>query len=164
MCFANIFPQAVACLLLLMLCLTEPRCFTLMKSGWLIISFMDHTIGAISEKPLPLPRSSWFSPVLFSRSLIVGVVQSLSHAWLCNPMDCSTPGLPVLHCLPELAQTHVHQVGDAIQSSHPLLPLGLLPQCFPASGSFPVSWLFTSGGQSIGASVSVSAFLMNIQS
>ena len=40
---------------------------------------------------------------------------------LCNPMDCSTPGLPVHHQLPELTQTHVHQVGDAIQPSHPLL-------------------------------------------
>ena len=40
---------------------------------------------------------------------------------LCDPMDCSTPGLPVHHQLPELAQTRVHQVGDAIQSSHPLL-------------------------------------------
>ena len=40
----------------------------------------------------------------------------------CDPTDCSTPGLPVLHHLPELAQTHVHWVGDAIQSSHPLLP------------------------------------------
>ena len=37
-------------------------------------------------------------------------------------MDCSTPGFPVLHCLPEFAQTYVHWVGDAIQSSHPLLP------------------------------------------
>ena len=41
---------------------------------------------------------------------------------LCDPMDCSTPGLPVLHYLSELAQTHVHCVDDAIQSSHPLLP------------------------------------------
>ena len=41
---------------------------------------------------------------------------------LCDPMDCSTPGLPVHHQLLELAQTHVHQVGDAIQPSHPLLP------------------------------------------
>ena len=40
---------------------------------------------------------------------------------LCNPMDCSTPGFPVLYLLPELAQTHIHRVGDAIQSSHPLL-------------------------------------------
>ena len=39
---------------------------------------------------------------------------------LCDRMDCSTPGLPVYHQLPELAQTHVHQVGDAIQPSHPL--------------------------------------------
>ena len=41
---------------------------------------------------------------------------------LCNPMDCSTPGLPVHYQLPEFAQTHVHWVGDAIQPSHPLLP------------------------------------------
>ena len=41
---------------------------------------------------------------------------------LCNPMDCSTPGFPVLHHLPEFAQTRVHQVSDAIQPSHPLLP------------------------------------------
>ena len=39
---------------------------------------------------------------------------------LCDPMDCSTPGFPVQHQLPEVAQTHVHQVGDAIQPSHPL--------------------------------------------
>ena len=40
---------------------------------------------------------------------------------LCDPMDYSTPGFPAHHQLPELAQTHVHQVGDAIQPSHPLL-------------------------------------------
>ena len=39
---------------------------------------------------------------------------------LCDPTDCSTPGLPVLYHLPEFAQTHVHWVGDAIQPSHPL--------------------------------------------
>ena len=39
---------------------------------------------------------------------------------LCNPMDCSMPGFPVIHQLLELTQTHVHRVGDAIQSSHPL--------------------------------------------
>ena len=41
---------------------------------------------------------------------------------LCHPRDCSTPGFPVLHCLMEFAQTHVHRVGDAIQPFHPLLP------------------------------------------
>ena len=40
---------------------------------------------------------------------------------LCDPMNCSTPGLPVYHQPPEFTQTHVHQVGDAIQTSHPLL-------------------------------------------
>ena len=42
------------------------------------------------------------------------------HQTLCDPMDCSMPGFPVHHQLPEHAQTHVHQVGDAIQPSHPL--------------------------------------------
>ena len=51
------------------------------------------------------------------------LVQLLSHVWLCNPMDCSMPGFPVLHYLLDLAQTHVHWVSDAIQPSHPLLPL-----------------------------------------
>ena len=40
---------------------------------------------------------------------------------LCDAMDCSTPGFPVHHQLPELAQTHVHRVSDAIQPSHPLV-------------------------------------------
>ena len=42
---------------------------------------------------------------------------------LCNPMEYSTPGFPVHHQLPELTQTHVHQVGDVIQQSHPLSSL-----------------------------------------
>ena len=46
-------------------------------------------------------------------------------------MDCSTPGFLVFHYLPEFAQTHVHWVGDAIQPSHPLCPLLLLPSVFP---------------------------------
>ena len=54
---------------------------------------------------------------------------------LCNPMDCSTPGFPVLHHLPELAQIHVHQVGDATQPSHPLCSF-LLPSIFPSIGVF----------------------------
>ena len=41
---------------------------------------------------------------------------------LCDLMDCSTPGFPVHHQLPEFIQTHVHLVGDAIQPFHPLLP------------------------------------------
>ena len=50
----------------------------------------------------------------------IAVVHSLGRVWLCDPMNCSTPGFPVLHHLPEFAHTHVHWVGDASQSSHPL--------------------------------------------
>ena len=51
---------------------------------------------------------------------------------LCNPMDCSMPGLPVHHHLPELAQTHVHWVGDIIQPSHPLSSPSPPPSIFPS--------------------------------
>ena len=47
-------------------------------------------------------------------------VQSLSRVRLCDPTNCSTPGFPVHHQLPEFTQTHVHRVSDAVQSSHPL--------------------------------------------
>ena len=69
----------------------------------------------------------WIYEVQFS-----SVAQSCPG--LCNPMDCSTPGLPVHHHLPELAQTHVHRVGDRVvmPSSHLVLccPLLLLPSIF----------------------------------
>ena len=82
---------------------------------------------------------------------------------LCDPTDCSTPGFPALHYLPEFAQIHVRCVDDAIQSDHPLSPFSSCPQFFPTSGSFPVSQLFTSGGQNIRASASASVLPMNIQ-
>ena len=50
----------------------------------------------------------------------ISSVQSLSRIWLCDPMNRSTPGLPVHHQLLEFTQTHAHWVGDAIQPSHPL--------------------------------------------
>ena len=51
---------------------------------------------------------------------------------LCDPMNCSTPGLPVHHQLPEFTQTHVRRVGDAIQPSHPLSSFFLLPPIPPS--------------------------------
>ena len=51
---------------------------------------------------------------------------------LCDPMDYSIPGFPAHHQLPEVAQIHVHRVGDAIQASHPLSPLLLLSSIFPS--------------------------------
>ena len=88
------------------------------------------------------------------------VTESCPTLW--DAMDCSTPGFPVLHCLLEFAQTHVHWVGFASQLSHPLSPPS--PPDFSLSqnqGPFPMSWLFPSDGQSIGAPAS--PLPMNIQ-
>ena len=75
---------------------------------------------------------------------------------LCDPMDCSTPGLPVHHQFSEFTQTHVHWIGDAIQTiSSSVIPFSSHLHSVPASGSFPTSQFFASGGQSIGASASV---------
>ena len=87
---------------------------------------------------------------------------------LCDPKDCcSTQGFPVHHQLLELAQTHVHQVSDVIQPSHPLSspspPALNLSQHQGKIDSFPRSQFFTSGVQSIGVSASASVLPMNIQ-
>ena len=90
-------------------------------------------------------------------------VQSLSHVLLCDPMDCSTPGFPVHHLLPEFTQNDVHQVGDAIQPLILCRPLLLLPSIFPSIRVFSNEPVFTSCDQSIGVSASASVLPMNIQ-
>ena len=80
-------------------------------------------------------------------------------------MDCGTPSFPVYHHLPELAQTHVHWVGDAIRPSHPLSspssPASNLPSIRLFSNES--AQFFASGGQSIRASASATVLPMNIQ-
>ena len=81
---------------------------------------------------------------------------------LCDPMDCTMPGLLVLHYLPEFAQSHVHWFSDAIQPFYSLSPSS------PALSLshirlFSMSWLFALRGQSIGISASTSVLPMNIQ-
>ena len=72
---------------------------------------------------------------------------------LCDPMNRSTPGLPVHHQLPEFTQIHVHRVSDAIQSSHPLLfPSPPAPYPSQHQSLFQFSQLFAWGGQSTGVS------------
>ena len=84
------------------------------------------------------------------------VVQSLSHVrFFATPCISSMPGFLDLHNLQQFAQTHVHWVNDGIQPCHPLSSPSLPGFSFPASGSFPMSQLFVSGGQSIGVSASV---------
>ena len=94
----------------------------------------------------------------------VVIVQLLSCVWLfVTPMDCCTPDFPftVSQSLLKL----IYPLSLMMPSNHLTFfcPL-LLPSSFPASGSFPISQLFTSDGWSIGASVSASVLLMNIQS
>ena len=91
------------------------------------------------------------------------LVRLLSPIRLCDPMDCSTPGFPVHHQLPELTQTHVHWVGDAIQPSPLSSPS---PPAFNLSqnqGLFQMSQCFASVCQSIGVSASTSVLPVNIQ-
>ena len=74
----------------------------------------------------------------------------------CDPTDYSMPGLPVHHQLLEFTKTHVHWVSDAIQPSSSVVPFFSRLQSFPASGSFPMTQFFASGGKSIGFSFSIS--------
>ena len=111
-----------------------------------------------------LASSSWLDIRFRTVSKGAGVVQWLSHVWLfATPMDCSMPGLPVPHYLPEFAQVLVHWVSNATQPSHPVALLSFCFQSFSASGSFPVGRHFAPGGQSIGASASASVLPMSIQ-
>ena len=82
---------------------------------------------------------------------------------LCDPMNCSMPVFPVLHYLPEFAQTHVHWVSDAIKSFHPLPFSSFAFNLSQHQDFFPVSWLFASGGQNIGVSASASVLPMSVQ-
>ena len=89
---------------------------------------------------------------------------SQSCPTLCDPMKCSTLGLPVSHQLPELYSNSClssQWCHPTISSS--VVPSPSCPQSLPASGSFPVSQLFTSGGQSTGVSASASVLPMNTQ-
>ena len=105
-----------------------------------------------------------FNAILYiSFSLVQFSSVAQSCLTLCDPMNHSTPSLPVHHQLPDFTQTHIHWVGDAIQPSHPVVPFSSYPQFFPVSGSFQVSQPFTLGGQSIGISASTSVLPMNTQ-
>ena len=75
-----------------------------------------------TKQKLTFPWGSLRFPKVLQISSCCCCSVTQSYSTLCNPMDCSTPGLPVPHHLPEFAQVHVHCISDAIQPSHPPTP------------------------------------------
>ena len=113
------------------------------------------------------PFTCFLVPYILGREF--SSVQSLSHVRLCNPMNCSTPGFPVYHQLPEFTQTPLSQLHCPLSQwyhltiSSSVVPFSSCLQSFPTSGFFQMSQLFASGGQSIGVSASTSVLSMNTQ-
>ena len=129
-----------------MLCCAVLSCVRLFKTPWTVVRQAPLSMGILQARILewvsmPSSRGSYQPRNRIGVSFIAGgfftswatreaqnrasaqfswVAQSCSI--LCDPMDCSTPGLPVNHQHPESTQTHVHWVSDAIQPSHPLSP------------------------------------------
>ena len=102
-------------------CLTSPNLGCLickMEIIMITIIIRIRIITYIKYVAYDRPKTVHFFSFSFSFSQFSSVAQSCPT--LCNPMNCSTSGLPVHHQLPEFTQTHVHRVGDAIQPSHPL--------------------------------------------
>ena len=127
----------------------------------------------ICSHPLVIPRSATLQvdslpsepPGKPKYTVTVSSVQfSLSRVWFCDPMDCSTPGLPVHYQLPDFTQTRVHWVKKFHPaSSSSVVPFSSYLKSFSVSGSYPVSQLFVSGGQSIGVSDLASVLPKNTQ-
>ena len=126
-------------------------------------------VGCHALLPNPGWNLSLMSPALAGEFFTTGVTNQFSSVQfchkscltLCNAMDCSMPGFPVHHQLLEFPQTQVPQCCHPTVSST-VIPFSC-PESFPASGSFQMSLLFTSGGQSIRVSASASVLPMNIQ-
>ena len=104
------------------------------------------TVHGVAKSQIRL--SDWTDTILFFTAS--NFTSITSHIQLCDPMNCSAPSFPILHHLPEFARIYVHWVRDAIPTiSSSVVPLSSCLQSFPVPGSFPMSWLFTSGGQSM---------------
>ena len=102
---------------------SPPHCWHPHQSGtFLTVSlFWDTITSKVPQWFLPLPSKQYPGDSTASENAVQFSSVAQSCPPLCDPMDCSTPGLPVHHQLPEFTQTHVHWVSDAIQPSHPLL-------------------------------------------
>ena len=119
-------------------------CLPPFLNPWLNVPFIFPFLCFLS-----FPLCEMYFSMLFMDSINVtyfSSVQSLSCVRLCNPMNCSTPGLPVHHQLPEFKLSPSSRwCHPAISSS--VVPFSSFPQSLPASESFPMSQLFPWGGQ-----------------
>ena len=120
-------------------CPTHVQVSVLLRSAFFIVQLSHPYI--ITGKIIALTRQTFVDKIIsllfnmLSRLVITFLPRSSvqissvtqSCPTLCDPMNRSTPGLPVHHQLPEFTQTHVHQVGDAIQTSHPVIPFSSCP-------------------------------------
>ena len=126
----------------------------------MLISFRE-TLTDTSRNALPVVWAPLTQPSCYVRLIIICCcLIAKSCPTFHNPMDCSTPGFPVPHHLPEFAQVHIHCISYAIQPSHPVTLFSFHLQSFPASGPFPMSKLFTLRDQSIRTDVSASASVL----
>ena len=119
-------------------------------------SWQEHDCGLPFPPPVGLPN-----PGIQPSSLMSLQFSSVAQSCLtlCDPMNCSTPGLPVHHHLLEFTQTHVHRDRDAIQPSHPRSsPSPPTHKPSQHQRSFPMSQLFSWGGQSTATSTLTSFF------
>ena len=132
-------------------------CFKYLKSDWAYVLYLVMKVFFYKKK------HKWSDYMLYFRQLLLLFGRPLCPA-LCNPMDCSTPGLPVPHhLLPKFAKFMSN--ASVMPSSHLFFwcPLLLLPSIFRASGIFPMSHLFLSDDQNTGTSALASVLPMSIQ-
>ena len=100
-------------------------------SSQVILTILGDSILLFNKREIGGGNRRGISSVQFSRSVVSDS---------CDPVNRSTPGLPVLHQLPEFTQAHVHRVGDAIQPSHPLLSTSL-PASNPSQHQGIFQWV-----------------------
>ena len=125
----------------------------------LAFSFSERHLVISIKRGNKIPVLWSINSILLWGNCCCSVIQSCLT--LCNTIDCSVPGFPVLHYLLGFVQTQVHWGGDASNHLILSLPFSSCLHSFPVSRSFPVSQLFARGGQNIGASASATVLWRN---
>ena len=109
-----------------------------------MISYISHSLSSRNmtiSRLIHVADNVFIIELSFLKIRILSVSSDAqSCPTLCDPMDCSTPGLPVHHQFPEFTQTHVHRVSDAIQPKHLLLPQSPSIRVFPNELALHIKW------------------------